>query len=396
MEYETLWNKRCSLYYQKMMRYFSLIASSVFYSLLLVGSIFAYYYIQFLKWVPSSFPTEIVVAFLVSIFFLQTKIRTFIVKADRIFLLPLEKKLSSYFRKSFYYTAVIDGFKTIILLGIITPLIHYGWIQIDSIIVTIATIAVNLYFAWSMQWMTSRIQITLHTLIRLLTLTFILYFVFIDYWYISIIILLCTVGFMYFLFGTQSKRINWDYLITQEERTVLQIYNFINIYVDVPHLKYAYKRRMWLSWLVKKTIRYHHSSFFRYLFTLLFVRYNSFYYLYIRLTFIGFILIYCLPSYQWIAMLIILFMTGYQLLPLQAAINDLIRTYPVSFLEFKTSFLKLLTSLLSIQLLILTMAHLSHPTIQDILLSLLAGCLFIYFFVYIFAPKRIRSFRYLD
>lgn len=395
MEIETLWQKRCYSYYKKMMRYFSLIASSVFYSILLIGSIFAYYYIQFLQWIPDSFPIELLASFLLSLCFVQTKVRTFIEKADGVFLLPLEEKLTSYFRKSYYYTTSIDGLKMVVLLSIITPLIQ-SWMHFGSIIVIAGIIALNIYFAWSIQWMISRTQTIIHTLIRFLSLWSILYFVFADKWFVAIIILLINIGFIYYIYGAESRRVNWGYLTSQEERTVLQIYKFVNIYVDVPQLKYSYKQRKWLSWLVKKAIPYQHSSFFRYLFALLFVRYNSFYYLYIRLTFIGFILIYFLPSYQWIAVLLILFMTGYQLLPLQTAINEIIRNYPVSYQDFKTSFLKLLTVLLGIQLLTINTSLLFHPSTKDIMLSLLAGCLFIYLFVLFFAPKRIRSFRFLD
>lgn len=97
---------------------------------------------------------------------------------------------------------------------------------------------------------------------------------------------------------------------------------------------------------MKLAIPYQHSSFFRYLLALLFITYNTFFYLYLRLTLISSILIFALPCYQWIAIILVLFITGYQLLPLQIALNDIIIHYPISELDFKSSFLNVLTMLL--------------------------------------------------
>ena len=155
------------------------------------------------------------------------------------------------------------------------------------------------------------------------------------------------------------KGVNWSFLINQEEKSLLKIYKFINFYIDVPHLKHSFKRRKLLGWLIKKVITYKQSSSYTYLFSHLFIRYNEFYYLYVRLTLIGIGISYFFPAYGWIVAFPLLFLSGYQLLPLQYSINDSSRIYPVSTKTLKQSFQKLLMSLLIVQLLFFNLASFS-------------------------------------
>ena len=144
-----------------------------------------------------------------------------------------------------------------------------------------------------------------------------------------------------------------------------------------------------LGWLIKKAITYKQSSSYTYLFSHLFIRYNEFYYLYVRLTFIGVGISYFFPAYGWIVAFPLLFLSGYQLLPLQYSINDSSRIYPVSTKTLKQSFQKLLMSLLIVQLLFFNLASFSPIfQIKDVALILLE-LLVIYWFVYFFASKRI-------
>ena len=159
------------------------------------------------------------------------------------------------------------------------------------------------------------------------------------------------------MFERKSKGVNWEYLIDLEEKNLVKIYKFINIYIDVPHLKYSFQHRKILGWGIKKTIAYKQSSSYVYLLSHLFVRYDEFYYLYVRLTLIGFSIIYFFPSHAWIVTFPILFLSGYQLLPLQYSINDSSRIYPISISVKKNSFKKLLVNLLLLQLFFL----ISHP-----------------------------------
>ncbi|HJF31979.1 MAG TPA: ABC transporter permease, partial [Sporosarcina psychrophila] len=100
MKINSIWTERARDFYIDIAKYFSIIAMSVLYSFIIFGSVFIYYYLKFLQWLPPYFQTESIASFVITLTLLKTSVRTFLKKADIIFLMPAEKKLSSYFRTS--------------------------------------------------------------------------------------------------------------------------------------------------------------------------------------------------------------------------------------------------------------------------------------------------------
>lgn len=392
MDSNLLWNKRFKAFYRDIIRYFSIIAMSVLYSFILFGSAFIYYYVKILEGLPPDFPTELVAALFTAWIFLQTHVRTFLKKADTIFLPPAEAKFSSYFKKSFIYSAWIDGLKFFIVLLFIRPLVREEVFMNGIFLILFAGLLVlNLRLTWIEQWLTTRFQLLTHRSIRFLSFSIILYFLFIDVWTIAGILLLAHYVLWFHIFNSHPKRINWDFLMYQEERALTKIYTFIHLYTDVPHLKHSFKPRKLISWVLKKGVAHKQSSAYGYLFALLFSRSNEFYRLYVRLTLIGCAIVYFLPMYGWLVIFPVLFFTGYQLLPLQHMLNDHSRIYPIATVTMKNSFKKLLLSLSIIQLLLLNVASLGHLYRPIMLVMIPIEVLFIYWFVYVFLAKRISS-----
>lgn len=356
MDINSIWDKRLKEYYSEIIRYFSVITMSIVYSFIILGAFFLYYYIKFLQWIPESFPTKLVATLVVVSFFLTTGIRTFLKQADVIFLIPAEARLSVYFRKSMIYSASIHTTQLAVLLIIIRPLIHLNTI---AIIISLGLIILNIRLIWVEQWLASALQLFIHKVIRFLLFGTILYLLFVDNWIIAGILLLINIILWFYVINNKTTGVNWDFLIRREEKTLEKIYKFIHLYIDVPHLTYSFKPRRLLGWTIKKAISYQQSSAYTYLFAHLFVRFNEFYYLYVRLTIIGCTIIYFVPTYGWLIIFPILFFTGYQLLPLQHSLNDYSHTYPISTAMKKKSFNKLLLSLLLLQLVLLALALLA-------------------------------------
>lgn len=372
------------------MKYFSLIAMGVFYSFIIFGSVFLYYYMKFLQWLPPHFPTEMIASFVITFTFLKASVRTFVKKADVIFLMPAETALSSYFKKSMFYSALLDAIKLIIMLLMISPLIKQGEIfNAVSIITFLGLIMLNIRLTWIEQWLTTKLQKLIHIVLRFSTFYTIIHFMFTGMWAISGTLLIVNSFLWFYIFTTKGRCVNWDLLINQEEKSLLKIYRFINFFIDVPHLKHSFKRRKLLAWSIKKAITYKHSSSYTYLFSHLFIRYNAFYYLYARLTLIGVGISYFFPAYGWIVAFPLLFLSGYQLLPLQYSINDSSRIYPVSTKTRKQSFQILLMSLLIMQLLFFNLASFSSIFHIKVVVLIFMELLVIYWFVYFFASKRI-------
>ncbi len=390
MNINSIWDERLKKFYIEIVKYFSLIAMGVLYSFIIFGSVFLYYYIKFLQWLPPHFPTEMIAAFVITSTFLKTSVRTFVQKADVIFLMPTETALSSYFKKSMFYSAFLDAIKLIIMLLIISPLIKQEEIfNAGSIITFSGLIILNIRLTWIEQWHTTRLQKLIHKGIRFLTFYTIIHFMFTGMWKISATLFIVNFFLWFYLSTNKGRGVNWDFLINREETSLLKIYKFINMYIDVPHLKHSFRRRKLLGWSIKKAITYKQSSSYTYLFSHLFIRYNEFYYLYVRLTLIGVGIGYFFPAYGWIVAFPLLFLSGYQLLPLQYSINDSTRIYPVSTKALKQSFQKLLMSLLIVQLFFFNLASFSPIFHLKVVILIFLELLVIYWFVYFFAAKRV-------
>ena len=81
MDINSIWDKRLKEFYIEIVKYFSLIAMGVFYSFIIFGSIFIYYYVKFIQWIPPFFPTEIIASLVITVTFLKTNVLTFVEKS---------------------------------------------------------------------------------------------------------------------------------------------------------------------------------------------------------------------------------------------------------------------------------------------------------------------------
>lgn len=159
--------------------------------------------------------------------------------------------------------------------------------------------------------------------------------------------------------------------------------------MDVPNLKRSSRNRRLLTMILKRCIPHSQNSTFMYLYSHLFIRYNDYFYLYLRLTLIGIFVNYAIPTSGWIFNLLILFMTGLQVIPLQHEIKQSALLYPISKSQIKNSFLKFVLVILYAQLFILYFSMFIHISFAKIY-YLVIGSLFINVFVYFFVSKKVN------
>ena len=389
MDIEKLFKNRISSFYREMTKYYTIIFMSVFYSFLIFGSISVYYYVKLIQWIPPFLPTEWIASVITALFLLQSTVRTFIKDADSIFLLPMEACLSRYFLKTMIYSGTFHLLRITIVIAVMLPLIKSTILfTAPFLILLIGLLIINVYLIWIEQWLDSLRGRLIHKLNLLLTYTLIFYFLFKGNWVVVLSLLLLTYGFSLYIFPPGARRINWEFLIKQEEKALTRNYRFINIYMDVGHLKRSFRPRLFLTRLIKNWIPPQPYNSFFYLYVLLFIRLNDYFYLYLRLTLIGTILVWVFPEYGWLTVPIILFMTGYQLLPLKREQNDFVILYPVSELVKKKMYLKLISISLIFQLVIVNISVIFHSINVNTLISIGMELLFIGWFVRFFASRR--------
>ncbi|KMK76761.1 ABC transporter permease [Alkalihalobacillus pseudalcaliphilus] len=389
MDIQTLWGLRVQEFYKKMFKYYSIIGANVVYFFLIISSIFLYYFHLFLQWIPPQISVEVILSLFVGFILIRTKVRTFVKRADIHFLLPLEWRLRPYFIKSLIYSFVIDVIK---LVGFITFFVslflHTTHINLLFLCFIIGMAAYNVLMKWIEQWLANHVQLVLHRLNRFFLICFMCYFLFKNEWLYALILM--SINFVYLLYFIRKKRnLNWQWQIDEEESALLRNFKFINFFIDVPNLKRSFRSRRLLTMLLRRSIPHNRSNTFVYLYSHLFVRYNDYFYLYLRLTVIGLFVNYAMPASGWIINLLILFMTGFQVIPLQHELKENVLLYPISKSQIKDSFLKFVLLILYTQFFLLYFA-MFLLTFTANLFNLVIGCLFVYGFVYFFISKKVN------
>ncbi|HDX9580003.1 TPA: ABC transporter permease [Bacillus pseudomycoides] len=344
MTIETLWTSRFQQHLKKITMYFARIGSSLIYSFLILLGAGGYYYAKFLRSFPSEFVVLTIVTILLTVTLTRSPIRTFLQKPDMLYLLPIEEKLTYYFKRSLLYSYLIQLFPLSCVMLIITPLagqsLHTTPAFLGGVFVILALIKWwNMYIHWTYQ----NTEIASYwLLIRIFCNAAITYtmFQFTSILIVGSILLAITLLFLYTM-NKQKRHIHWEYLIEQEEKMDMYFYQFVHFFTDVPQIKQQAKQRKWLTTWMER-ILYKKRSPFLYLYSLSFVRTNDYFGMYIRLTLVGGFISYYIPGLigTGITALCFLFISFVQLRALWNYFsgNSIVALYPVSVGERKRVF----------------------------------------------------------
>ena len=142
-------------------------------------------------------------------------------------------------------------------------------------------------------------------------------------------------------------------------------------------------------------IPFHHDQAYHYLITRTLIRSGDYLGLYIRLTIIGAVAIYFLTFGigQVIFLLLFVYLTGFQLLPLwkHHQYHSLLQLYPISKEVKEKSFLTLLRNILLSQTVLLSLIVLIKGEIVLFMVALLAGFIFSMYFVFAYSKSKLKQ-----
>ena len=397
-----LWKERLSRTSKELSRYLRYIFNGhlVIVFIFLLGTA-AYYYQEWLKTLPETFPAAAIMAVLMSLLLTYSPIYTFMSEADRIFLLPLETKLDGYFKKSIWISFFVQMYLLIIGLAVLMPLyavMNEGDFKsfFPFLVVILLSKGMNLFIRWYVQLYR---EVTVHRVdsaIRFFVNCVLLFLLFSNAnAYLVIVPMILLVGLIvYYRNQTRNKGIKWEFLIEQDERRMTAFYRLANMFTDVPKLKNKVKRRQWLDTLLAG-ISYHHDQTYSYLLGRTFLRSGDYLGLLVRLSVIGGVAIYYLTYGigQIVLVVLFLYLTGFQLLPLwkHHQNHSMLELYPVSQRIKEVSFLRILRNILALQALLLSVVILIKGDPLAAVISLLAGIAFSIYFVYFYSKRRLRS-----
>lgn len=399
---KVLWKERFSQTIKEIGRYSRYIFNGHFVIVIvfLIGTC-AYYYQEWLKTIPDQFPAAIIMAIVLALFLTFSPIYTFLFDADRVFLLPLENKLSGYFRRSMIVSFIIQAYLLFIVLGVFMPMYarvnegNYGT-YLPFFIVLLVMKIINIFTRWKVQYFVETRSHLLDSFVRYAINAVFLFFLFSNakvFFLLPEIVLMLILLFFYNK-NMREKGLKWEFLIEQEERRMTAFYRFANLFTDVPKLRDRIKRRKWLDWLFSN-LAFAQEKTFNHLYVRTFLRAGDYFGLFIRLTVIGGAGIYFVsfgPGQILIALLF-MYLTGFQLLPLwKHHQNKLwINLYPIKAELKEQAFIRLLSILLFVQAILLSIVILVKGEIVFALISAVAGIGFTLFFTNIFVRRKLQS-----
>lgn len=400
-EASALWRKRLGQTSKELGKYLRYIFNGhiVVVFLFLIGAA-AYYYQAWVETLTPQFPVALIMASLLSLLVTHSPIYTLLKDADRIFLLPLENKLDPYFSRSVLFSFFLQLYGLIFGLAVLMPMyaaINAG--NFTAFFLFLGLLAalkiVNLHIRWRVQFY---VEISVHrmdSVIRYFVNGVFLYLLFdgASYWLLLPLALTYALLYFFYSYQTKEKGLKWEFLVRQHERRMMAFYRLANMFTDVPILRNSVKRRKWLDFL-GGFVSFKRENVYTYLYVKTFVRGGEYFGLFVRLTIIGAIGIYLLPSnyIQLVFVILFLFLTGFQLFPLWKHHQNkiILRLYPVEEEVKGNSFQRILLVLLCIQALLLSTAILITGDWQTALIGILAGLLFSFFFVFVYIKNKLK------
>jgi Predicted ABC-type exoprotein transport system, permease component len=397
-----LWKKRRNAHFQRALRYWNLIGknSGLMFFLYAMVIISGFYYRRWLESLPQNFPGVLLVSVILALVAVRSPIRTFLVKADAVFLLPVEAELLSYFRSSRLYSFSFQGITLVLIQIICWPLYQYtaGRNGVPFLLVAATVLAVK---AWNIDshWQEQFIRDTKPLKVIRSGLSFLL--IYGAAGGLPAVSTFICAGIMFavsvLLFHRQASYglLDWSRLIDMDNRQELQFLRFVNLFTDVPRLRHAvHSRRLISAFFPIRAL--HSDRIYPQLFIKTWIRSDDYFAQYLRLTVIGMLACYFLNNgiYTGFVVVSVIYLTGLQLLPLWShpfpqALEGL---YPVYGALKKQSFIHLVFLLLVVQTVLLSIAGAAgHEQIVYLPAFLAAGGIVSLLFAYVYTAHRISS-----
>lgn len=384
MKLKELYETRRQAWVSTTIRYTKLVANSGFmfslYVALIIGGV---YYQKALKALPAHFPSAVILTVLFAAFLVPSPIRTYVQRADLIFLLPAEHDLGDYFRKAVRSSWLRQSIVFLFVAAVGMPLYlktldasvaHYGSVVVLFILLK----GWNIYGSWcETQLTSSRGYFLLRSLISMIFIFFVLRKA--SWVYVGLLlIILIGVSVWGFRPVLNKTTLNWIRLVNEEADQAMRFLRMANWVTDVPGLEQPVRPRGYLNVLAaiwkKKS-----ENVYSLLFLKTFTRSGDYFGLYSRLTVIGALLMILVRNSSLFAIIIfglVIFLTTFQLLGLSKhdfpmAMEGL---YPLDPALKRIGFLRVMRFLILSQTLILSLVFfLTHFVILPFLLMLILG-----------------------
>ena len=400
----SFFQQRVRLHQRRMQRYLKYVFNDhfAFTMTFLLGGV-GYYYSNLLKTLPSPYPLGKMLVILFWILMLHFgRFASLTQLPDSIFLLPKETQMRDYLKKALTYSCYFPFGVLLLTTAMAMPLvvIATGGYPFSSVLFFLLMnwslkfshlLIQRLDFFQDMEKQRRQAYLIWLGISLLIFLTSLFY----SYYLALLFSLLQVVFFYQWLWVKMTAPIDWDQLIHGEQTRLRRVYQFINLFTDVPEMQGTIKRRKYLDVFLSK-IKFQQRNTYLYLFTRHFLRGTEYSGLYLRLTIFGSLLLLFVTELWFVLGIggLFLYLIGFQLLPLgeQFRYVTTVQLYPIQDKQKQKALQQLLFVLL-----LLTSSIFGFIAFLS-LLSIVKGLfvLFCYFviaslFTFIYLPYRLKS-----
>ncbi|MFC4619093.1 ABC transporter permease [Camelliibacillus cellulosilyticus] len=396
-----LWEQRRGQFWTEASRYLRLLANSGFmftiYFIILISGV---YYQRWLAGLSADFPTEWMLTVVFALLCFRAPIRTFVLSADLVFLLPVEEAMKSYFRKARAYNFFLQSVPIVFVWAIAMPLFLK---TVDTrllayflmLVLLLGLKAWNIDGAWREHFVLNSFGYkVLRAIVSVVFIGLLLFKV--PWWLIVIIIAvmaICSALVFWPLSG--EHLLKWEKVLESEDRLAGRFYRFANLITDVPKMQNRVKQRRWLTPLTN-VFPYEQRAVFQRFYAKTFIRTGDYFGIWVRLTVIGALLAILLPKGipTIVVLLIFVYLTAVQLLGLwrDGYLEGPATLFPVNAAILQRGFLSVLAIVLLVQsLLIALIALAAGLSLAYSGISALVGIIFSVLFVYGYAASKIRK-----
>lgn len=401
---QRLFKQRLGTHLSFMMKYLRLVFNDYFVLalLFLIGGV-GYSYSNALKQVTGP---NIWLSLLVGILYLLGlqvgRMATLIKEPDYVFLAPKEFAMVRYLKAAFKYSlvnaTVIQAVIWLLLLPLVARITGASRLELGLILGTLVMLK-GLWLANDLAaklkikqaWMQN--QISFRWLLPLAIIVLILignYVVAFTYTFVVALI------FGVIQLQWQELPVNWAKIIAAENKRMHLIYQFFNLFTDVPFIKGGVKRRRYLDGLLR-TKSLASNNTYRYLYAHGMVRDTEISGMYFRLTLIGALMLFFVKGLYLpvIIGMLIIYLIGFQLIPFYNHFYDnvFIHIYPVDqqfqMTAFKQVVAKLLLVVTGLFTIVVAISNYHNPI--TILAMAIGGGLELIMLTYWYIPSRVAK-----
>ncbi|MBM7659919.1 ABC-2 type transport system permease protein [Bacillus mesophilus] len=400
MDINNIWSQRFSNYLKELSRYMKYMFNDHLMIVVLIAvSAGAVYYNQWLSQLPEAFPYEWIMGIVLGIVITASSIRSFLKEPDLVFLLPVEHKMSEYFKKGIVYSFVIHSLTILVTFIVLVPMLNqFTDNSLQKLLVLYFIMLVlkgwNLFLSWRMFHIFEQKSSWFDYLIRLAFTTVFLVLLLggAPFIYMLILLVIGVIWAASYYTMTKGKSVKWELLIDAETKLMNRFYRLANLFVDVPHLRSEVKPRRWLDW-ISASIPLKHDHVFDFLYIKTFIRTGEYLGLYIRLLIISGFILYGV-HFEFASLVIVpffIYISGLQLITMYKQHDQKLwlDLYPTLRSTRELAFQRMLFKLMIgyVVLLSLLVVFLKGPFVAAI--CAIVSALFSYVFVYKYVKAKL-------